>query len=85
MDRPSSLFVLVNFKIRAETEFGDSVSITGNVPELGMSRRNLLTLRHLLTPTCYEHTFIPRLLEDRITSIGGIDNLIAFTSERPLH
>jgi hypothetical protein len=35
MDSPSNLFVLVNFKIVAETEFGDSVSLTGNIPELG--------------------------------------------------
>jgi hypothetical protein len=35
MDSPSNLFVSVNFMIIAETEFGDTVSLTGNVPELG--------------------------------------------------
>jgi hypothetical protein len=36
MDSPSNLFVSVNFRIIAETEFGDTVSLTGNVPELGI-------------------------------------------------
>ena len=40
MDSQSNLFILVNFKILAETEFGDSVSLTGNVPELGKNSFN---------------------------------------------
>jgi hypothetical protein len=31
----SSLFVPVNFTVRAETQFGDSIVVTGNLPTLG--------------------------------------------------
>ncbi len=36
----SSLFVPVNFTVRAETQFGDSLLVTGNIPPLGERLKN---------------------------------------------